>query len=200
MLAHTLFIMSGRIAAWHGGRRMMVPACREELAIEFPKFGRVKVWNMGHGEPVTVPLFIKGIEDVNFYMGFGRGSKWLVTPARLGLLGGKRGQRALTKLLYRLEHLGGAREAEWGAVRIDAWGERGGAEVHEMACGIGQMRDATGLSLAVGTLMLGRREVLRQDGGVYGPEACLDPVSFLTQLKGRGITAYSDLEMTQPVV
>jgi hypothetical protein len=155
---------------------------------------------MGHGEPVTVPLFVGGIEEVNFYMGFGPGSNWLVRPAKLRLLGWEQSKRALTKLLYRLEHLGEPREPDWGAVRVDVWGERGSGEVHEMACGVGQMREVTGLSLAVGTLMVGRNETLTQEGGVYGPEACLDPVRFLTELKERGVMAYFDLEMTRPVV
>ena len=204
--AHLQKRIKPRVPAWGfsgafwDGKRMMIPACSEEQVVEFPRSGKVKVWNMGHGEPVTVPLFVPGIEEVNFFMGFGPGSNWLVLPAKLRLFGGKRRRRVLTRLLYSLEHLGKPREPEWGAVRIDAWGEQGGKQVHEMACGIGQMREATGLSLAIGTLMLARKEILTEAGGVYGPEACLEPIRFLTYLKERGITPYFDLEMTRPVV
>jgi len=62
------------------------------------------------------------------------------------------------------------------------------------------MREATGVSLAIGTLMLAQKEILTKEGGVYGPEACLDPIKFLTYLKEGGITTYFDLEMTMPVV
>ncbi|MGB2799283.1 MAG: saccharopine dehydrogenase NADP-binding domain-containing protein, partial [Dehalococcoidia bacterium] len=62
VIGHTVFIMSGKIAVWRNGKRMMVRACSEEQVVEFPRFGPVKVWNMGHGEPVTVPLFVQGIE------------------------------------------------------------------------------------------------------------------------------------------
>jgi saccharopine dehydrogenase-like NADP-dependent oxidoreductase len=200
VIAHTLFIMSGKIPSWRDGKRIMIRACREERTVEFPKFGPVKVWNMGHGEPVTVPLFVPGIEEVNFSMGFGRGSSQLVIPAKLRLFDGRRRRRALTKVLNGLKHLGKPTEPEWGAVRIDVWGERDGSDVHEMACGIGQMREATGLSLAVGTMMIARKELLTEEGGVYGPEACFEPVKFFTYLKERGITAYYDLEMTKAVV
>lgn len=200
VIAHTFFIMSGRVATWRERRRVMVRACSEERVVEFPRFGAVKVWNMGHGEPVTVPLFIEGIEEVNFLMGFGAGSGWFVVPAKLGLFTGKSWQRLLTRLLNSLKHVGKPQEPEWGAVRIDAWGQKGGRELHRMACGIGQMREATGLSLAVGTLMLGRKEMLTTGGGVYGPEACFDPVRFLTLMRERGITAYSDLDMIEAVV
>jgi lysine 6-dehydrogenase len=200
VIKHTLFIMGGRIPIWRDGKRMMVPACSEERVVEFPKFGSIKVWNVGHGEPVTIPLFILGIEEVNLFMGFGRGSNWLVLPAKLGFFGGKRRQRVATKLLSSLEHLGKPQEPGWGAIRIDVWGEQSGKEVHEVGCGIAQMRESTGLSLAVGTLMLARKEVLTTEGGVYGPEACLDPVKFFTYMKERGITSYSDLEMSKPII
>ena len=69
-----------------------------------------------------------------------------------------------------------------------------------MTCGIGQMREATGISLAIGTLMLARKEILSEEGGVYAPEGCLEPQKFLTYMKAKGTTAYYDLEMTRPVV
>ena len=69
-----------------------------------------------------------------------------------------------------------------------------------MACGIGQMREATGLSLAIGTLMLARKEILTEEEEVYAPEACIEPIKFFTYLKERGVTSYFDLEMTRPVI
>ena len=90
-------------------------------------------------------------------------------------------------------------EPEVGAVRIDVWGEVAGEKVHRMACGVGQMREATGLSLAVGTLMLARGEVLTEEGGVYAPEACLDPEKFIAYMSAKGIKAYQDLAMTRQI-
>ena len=200
VIGHTLFIMSGRIPTWRGGKRLMLPACSEARVVEFPKFGPATLWNMGHSEPVTVPLFFPGIEEVNFFMGFGAGSRVLVWPAKMGLLGGRRRRKFFAGLLGRLEGVGRPKEPEWGAVRIDVWGTRGGRDVHEMGCGIGQMREATGVSLAVGTLMLARKEVVTKQGGVYGPEGCLDPTKFLALVRERGIIPYFDLEMTRPIV
>jgi hypothetical protein len=48
--------------------------------------------------------------------------------------------------------------------------------------------------------MLARRELLTEEGGVYAPEACLAPGKFITYLSAKGIKAYADLAMTQPVV
>jgi hypothetical protein len=61
------------------------------------------------------------------------------------------------------------------------------------------MREATGLSLSIGTLMLARRELLTEEGGVYAPEACLDPQKFIAYMSAKGVKAYEDLAMTRQI-
>jgi lysine 6-dehydrogenase len=200
VVRHMLHIISGEVVAWRGGQRVMIPACSEERRVEFPRFGEIPVWNMGHSEPETIPRFLPGIEEVNFFMGFGRGSGLLIRPARWGLFGSRRVQGAATRLIDWIEGLSPTEEPGQGAVRLDVWGEVAGEEVHRMACGLGQMREATGLALSIGTLMLARKELLTTEGGVYAPEACLKPGPFLRYVGDKGITAYEDLAMTQPVV
>ncbi|MDH3844378.1 MAG: saccharopine dehydrogenase NADP-binding domain-containing protein, partial [Myxococcales bacterium] len=196
---HMLFIMSGEVAVWRDGRAMRVPACSEERTVEFPRFGPLKVWNMGHAEPVTVPRFFPDIEAVNFYMGYGKGSRLFVAPARLGLFANKAVTEATVKLIGRIERLAPDSAPAPGAVRLDVMGEKDGAEVHHMACGIGEMRATTGLSLSIGTQMLARGQTTSVGGGVFGPEACLDPEAFLASLQEKGIEAYEDLAMSRPL-
>jgi saccharopine dehydrogenase-like NADP-dependent oxidoreductase len=199
VVRHMLHIISGRVVAWRGGQRVMVPACSEELQVEFPNFGPITVWNMGHSEPETVPRFLPGIEEVNFYMGFGRGSGFFIHPARWGLFSSRGFRHGLARLVSLVERLSSGGESGAGAVRVDVWGELRGGGVHQMACGIGNMREATGLSLSIGTLMLARKELLVEGGGVYAPEACLEPQIFLSRMSAAGIQAFTDLAMTQPV-
>jgi lysine 6-dehydrogenase len=199
VVRHMLHIISGQVVAWRGGRRAMIPACSEERLVEFPRFGPVRVWNMGHSEPETVPRFIPHVEEVNFFMGFGRGSGLFIRPARWGLLASRRLRDALARIVSWAERITSAGEPEEGAVRIDVWGEVAGQEVHRIACGVGQMREATGLSLSAGTLMLARGELLTEEGGVYAPEACLDPRKFIAYLGAKGVSAYEDLAMTRPI-
>jgi len=47
--------------------------------------------------------------------------------------------------------------------------------------------------------MLARRELLTEEGGVYGPEACLDPLRFIAYLSTKGVSAYEDLAMTRQI-
>lgn len=199
VVRHMFHIISGEVVTWREGQRTMIRACSEERVVEFPRFGPIKVWNMGHSEPETLPRFIPGLEEVNFMMGFGRGSGWFIRPAQLGLFRSRRLREAVAGLVAWLERVGGEEEPAEGAVRIDVWGKAGGEEIRRMACGIGTMREATGLALSIGTLMLARGEILVEQGGVYAPEACFDPETFLARLSAKGIKAYADLAMREPI-
>jgi saccharopine dehydrogenase-like NADP-dependent oxidoreductase len=198
VLKHMLFIISGQVAAWRQGRQVMLPACSEPRIVEFPRYGRIKVWNMGHTEPVTVPRFIPGLEECNFFMGFGRGAGLFVWPARWGLFASDRRIDAVARLLAPIERLTGGRRPSPGAIRVDVWGQKDGEEVHQVVCGTGEMAEATGLSLSIGAQMLARREIIVDQGGVYAPEACLKPEPFLLAMKAKGIQACEDLAMTKP--
>jgi saccharopine dehydrogenase (NAD+, L-lysine-forming) len=197
---HMLFIMSGEVVTWRDGRRQLVPACSEVRHVEFPRFGTLPVWNMGHGEPATVPRFIDGLDEVGFYMGYGRGARPLVASARAGLFASERGKDLAVKLVTPLERLGRDRPPGEGAVRIDVWGEKDGRAVHELACGVGTMREATALSLVVGALALGRRDGLTRTDGVFAPEACFEPGPFIVALRELGVEAFRDIAMTEPLV
>jgi lysine 6-dehydrogenase len=199
VLRHMLFIMTGKVAAWRNGRSQRIKACSEERVVEFPRFGPIRVWNMGHAEPVTVPRFMPDIEEVNFFMGYGRGARLFVEPARRGLFGRRLAVEGAVRLVSAVERILPSGPPAPGAVRIDLWGEKGGEAVHRMACGIGGMREATGLSLSVGTLLLCQGKLTSRKGGVYSPEGCLKPVPFIKAMKKKGIEAYSDLAMTRPL-
>jgi saccharopine dehydrogenase-like NADP-dependent oxidoreductase len=198
VLKHMLYIISGDVAGWRQGGQVMLPACSEAHMVEFPRYGRIKVWNMGHTEPVTIPRFISGLEECNFFMGFGRGAALFVWPARRGLFASDRRIDAVARLMAPIERLTGGREPKPGAIRVDVWGEKEGEEVHKVVCGLGQMRDVTGLSLSVGAQMVARGEVLEEGGGAYAPEACLEPEPFMTAMREKGLEAYADLAMTKP--
>ena len=200
VVRHMLHIISGQVVMWREGKSQMVPACSHERFVEFPRFGPIKVWNMGHSEPETLPRYMPALEEVGFYMGFGSGSNLFIRPARWGVFRRAGILNTVARIVSRLEQASSAGDPEPGAVRIDVWGVEGGDEVHRLACGVGQMREVTGLSLSIGTQMLARKDLLVDAGGAYAPEACLDPHAFLTMLREKGMQAYTDLAMTEPIV
>ena len=199
VIKHMLYIISGKVTAWRGGKRVMVRACSEERTVEFPHFGRIKTWNMGHAEPVTVPRFIPDVEECSFFMGFGRGSALFIQPARWGLFGSDRRIDWTARLFAPIERLTAGQEPAPGALRVDVWGEVDGVEAHRTACGVGKMREATALSLSVGTQMLARKELSVAAGGVYAPEACFDPAPFVAAMRAKGVEAFEDAAMTRPL-
>jgi lysine 6-dehydrogenase len=199
VLKHMLHIITGEVAVWREGRQVMVPACSEERVVEFPQFGRIRLWNMGHSEPVTVPRFIPGVEECSFFMGFGRGARLFIWPAQRGLFASDRRIDHTARLLAPIEHLTSGQQPAPGAIRIDVWGEKDGVRVHRMVCGVGQMREATAISLSAGTQMLARKDLTVKEGGVYAPEACLDPQAFMAAVRAQGLEAYEDLAMTRPL-
>jgi saccharopine dehydrogenase-like NADP-dependent oxidoreductase len=199
VLKHMLHIISGEVAVWREGRQVMVPACSEERVVEFPRFGRIKVWNMGHSEPVTVPHFIPEVEECSFFMGFGRGASLFISPARWGLFASESRIDRTARLFAPIERLTAGGQPAEGALRIDVWGEKNGERVHHMVCGVGQMREATALCLSVGAQMLARKELMVTEGGVYAPEVCVDPGAFLPLIRAKGVEAYEDLAMTKPL-
>lgn len=200
VIRHMLHIISGQVAVWRGGQGQMVPACSEEHVVEFPRFGPIKVWNMGHSEPETLPRTMPDLQEVGFYMGFGPGSNLFIQPAKWGFFRHPAILKTVARIVHMLEQRSSIEEPAPGAVRLDVWGKRDGEEVHRMACGVGQMREVTGLSLSIGTQMLAHKQLVVDPGGVYAPEACLDAQAFLAALREKGVQAYADLSMTEPIV
>lgn len=198
VIKHILYVMSGMVAVRRKGRRVLLPALSEKREIELPHLGRVPLWLMGHSEPVTIPRFFPDVEEVNFFMGYGFGTEAFVYPAHWGFFRNPRMLDAWTRVLLAVERAIPKNPSALGAIRIDAFGDKNGKPAHETLCGTGKMRDVTGLSLSVGALMIAKGFLTVRDGGVYAPEAALDPTSTIQALREKGIEMYRDCAMTLP--
>lgn len=201
VLQHVLFVYAGPAPIWRNGRLEMVPAGRIARDVDLPGVGRKRVWNAGHAEPVTLPRFIPSLEEVIFLMSVGVWTYLFLWLGRLRLTVTHQRIERVAKLLARL--LPAAKEGNPeppGALRVDVEGVRDGQPVHLLLCGIGQMRPATGIPLALGARMLARGEVLTTEGGVYAPEGIIDPMGMLKGLAElAGLRAYTDVAMSQPL-
>ncbi len=202
VLQHVLFIYGGPAPVWRNGRLEMVPAGKIAREVDLPLVGRMRVWNAGHAEPVTLPRFLPTLEEVTFLMSVGAWTHLFLWLGRLRLTATHERITRVADILARL--LPAAKEGAPeppGALRVDVEGIRDGQPVHQLLCGIGQMRPATGIPLALAAWMLVRGEVLTTEGGVYGPEGIIDPLTMLRELRARaGLQAYADVGMTQPLL
>jgi lysine 6-dehydrogenase len=195
---HTLFIFGTVVPVFRDGATVMLPAGSIRRTAQFPRFGPLKVWNIGHGEPVTVPRHVPELEEVNIMLGMGRGTEAVVALGLLGAFGSPRRIEFMARLLAKLlpSKPGPAPD---GAMRIDVSGEKDGRPATLTLCGIGTMRDATGIALSIGAQLLAAGELTVQEGGVFGPEGCFDSSDFLRMMSESGFTAYSDLAMQIPI-
>ena len=195
---HTLFIFGTVVPVFRGGATIMLPAGSLHRTIEFPRFGPLKVWNIGHGEPVTVPRHLPGLEDVSIMLGMGKGTGIVAFLGRLGAFSTPRRIERMARLLIRVSPPLPDVPPD-GAMRIDVSGEKDGKPATLSLCGTGTMRDATGIALSIGAQLLAVKKLTVEQGGVYGPEGCFDPEDFLRMMGESGVIAYSDVAMRERI-
>lgn len=195
---HTLFIFGTVVPVFRNGATMMLPAGSLHRTVDFPRFGRLKVWNIGHGEPVTVPRHLPDLEEVNIMLGMGRGTGAFVALGRLGAFSSPKRIDRMAGLLLKVSP-GNTGPPSEGALRVDVSGDKDGSPCTLSVFGTGTMRDATGIALSIGAQLLGGKRLTVEQGGVYGPEGCFDPGEFLQMMGSSGITAYRDIDMREPI-
>lgn len=193
VILHTIHIFTGFVPSYQNGRTKMVQAGSDREKILFPEpVGEIYVYNLGHPEPVTIPLFIKA-KNVTLKGGLSEEelntvARWLAklhltTSARQKDMVGKT-VKFLGPLLFKL----GKPENPCSAIRVDITGRKGGAPKQITYGAADHMNAITGLPLAVGALMMGRGEISAK--GVQAPESCVDPDRFLEELGQRDLKVY----------
>lgn len=195
---HTLFIFGTVVPVFRNGATIMLPAGSLHRTVEFPRFGQLKVWNIGHGEPVTVPRHLPELEEVNIMLGMGKGTEAVVALGRLGAFSSPGRIDRMARLLMKVSPSKTGPTSE-GALRIDVSGEKDGSPCTLSIYGTGTMRDATGIALSIGARLLAGKRLTVEQGGVYGPEGCFNPGEFLSMMGESGIIAYRDLGMRERI-
>jgi lysine 6-dehydrogenase len=67
VVRHMLHIRTGKVPVFRDGQHMPIDALAENCDVEFPRYGKIRLWDMGNSEPITIPRFIPGIKAVNFH-------------------------------------------------------------------------------------------------------------------------------------
>lgn len=199
VLRHMFFVMSGMLPVWKDGSLQQIQACGTSRVVHFPKFGGVRVWPMGHAEPVTMHRYLPSLRNVSFEMGFGTGSQIFTWPAWLGLFQYSWIITATIWIFSWIDLIFKMFPKGNGALNVEVRGIRDGQPAREFFCGLAEMRESTGVSLSVGTLLLARRRGILKDaastGGVYAPEGAIDAKTFLRCMIKKGLCGYRDVDM-----
>ncbi|MBM3289609.1 MAG: hypothetical protein FJY92_05610 [Candidatus Hydrogenedentes bacterium] len=177
----------------------MVKACSATHDVEMPVFGVRRLWNLGHGEPVSLPRHFAGLEACNFWMGLGTCAGLFMAMARRGWFSGERAADRVLRVFAPFERFMAGDAPALSTIRVDVWGAKDGKDCHAMACGAGTMRDGTGLALAAGALALARKRLTVTEPGVYAAESCIDPSAYIEVMRAKGVAGFTDTKMTVPL-
>ncbi|MBW2621869.1 MAG: saccharopine dehydrogenase NADP-binding domain-containing protein [Deltaproteobacteria bacterium] len=193
-LIHWLHQCSGNIRVLHQGHFIDVPPL-QEIKIEYPGIGLGTAYTVGHPEPLTIPRFRTELKTSCNVM--------VVSPRVIEILRGlaveiDAGRITVEEAALMFNNPQAAREDRGSESRNAraADGPRlpglftyasGMKDGKKTAVGVtvsagvgGGMGGATGVPMAIGLAMLGRRKITRK--GVFAPEAVIDPDDFFNEL------------------
>ena len=193
VVLHTMHIFSGTVTSFAGGRWEEVAAGTGAERVEFPPpLGAVTVFHVGHPEPVTLPRFLPGLQEVRLKGGLSEPAlnRLAVAFGRWGLMAThRRRQRlgaVLKPLLPLLERVGApSRPASGLVVRVR--GRVGDQVVERSYRAAAPMASLTAVPLALGALWMAQGRI--EGPGVLAPEAPggPDPEAFFQDLAERGV-------------
>jgi saccharopine dehydrogenase-like NADP-dependent oxidoreductase len=170
--------------------------------VRFANLGEQSVYYVSHPEPATIPRYIPlnkvvnkgcciGMDEVLFALqdlGLAAHDTMMIKGVEL------QASDVAIAILARLDRISDPiPESELPACSemfAEVIGRRGGEAVKIRmdvlsSQGLPRMDQLTGLSAAVGILMMGRDQI--SDKGVFAPEGCIPPAEFIPQLEALGI-------------
>lgn len=186
VIKHLFYAITGKVPFYQNGEWRQVPALGEEEQVEFPGLGRLPVFACGHPEPVTLPRYLRvrnvSIKGTLYPLWNARSAAFFV---RLGLTRSPRRIDRLARFVHRIESLFRLGAKPLSGVRVDVIGSCKGQPQTLSQLVMDRMARLTGIPAAVGALLLVRGEL--NQPGVWAPEGCLEPDSFLKHLERYGI-------------
>lgn len=190
VVKHVLHSFGGEATTYAGGRWKKVIAGSGREWAEFPApVGKIRVYHVGHPEPVTIPHFFHGLETVTL--------KGAVTPewfnhaaialGRLGLTNTPKKRDAGASIFSAVAPAIVGRKKSVSGILVRVVGEKRGAPATVTAVCMDHIKRLAGVPAAVGTLMVGRCEIAEK--GVLSPEVCVPTDLFLKECEKRGLKA-----------
>jgi len=195
-------MMAGTVTQFVDGQYVEVQGGEDLESVNFATLGERTVFNVSHPEPCTLPRYIKlnkaankgcipGLDEVLFGirdLGLAVHDTMTVngtevpTPmvgvavlAHLDAISEPVPESVLPAVSDIYAEINGIRGGQDVCIRMDVLSSEG----------LPRMDAATGLSAAVGILMMGRGQI--SEKGVFAPEGCVDPAIFLEQLAPLGV-------------
>ncbi len=188
VIMHLFHTMTGEVPMFLDGHMAMVKAGSSGMVFEFPVVGKLKLYYVGHPEPLTIPRHLRILKRVTI-----RGClipEWQTGLAklfvRLGLTStGKRIER-LSRFINRIEDVFRTGGVALSGVKVAV--ERGEKRVNYAS--VNRMRKLTTAPAALGAYLILKDQVV--ESGVFPPEAIIEPRPFLEKLKAMGVAVTTE--------
>jgi len=191
VILHLIHIFGGRVVSYQDGETVRIKAGSEKETVRFPApLDHINTYHLGHPEPITVPLYLEGLQNVILKGGMVEHYLNLMAKcvAALGLAKYRLTKQILGRILKFLTPIFPAnKKRSLSGIRVDISGYREGKPVVLSYGAAAPMRKLTGLPLSIGAMMMAESKIKRY--GVFGPEAdsAVDCELFLEELRRRGI-------------
>jgi len=197
VIEHTFHAVTGDVPMFLDGKISKVPARQFHREIDFPEpIGKVDTYYTGHPEPITIPIFLKGVKQVTV-----RGSlvpDWQnhlvsqfadigMTENRIIDVNGVKvsSRQFLVSFVYETMEQFRAGGIEQSGFWVEVKGKKGGKKKTILYSGADRMKRLTGIPAAVAAEYLGTNKSLKK--GIYAPEGAIDPAIFFKELRKRKI-------------
>jgi saccharopine dehydrogenase-like NADP-dependent oxidoreductase len=198
VISHVFHAVTGDVPMFLDGKLEYVPARQFKKEIDFPEpISRLETYFVGHPEPITIPKFLKGVNNVTL-----RGAlvpEWqnhLVSQfADVGLTEDKTvkvGNVEVTSRDFLASFVHQTMEQfKSGGVEVSGFwveiiGKKDGRKTTIEYSGADRMQKLTGWSASIGAQEISKNKNLKP--GLYAPEGAINPESFIRELKKRNVT------------
>lgn len=185
---HVMHIFAGTTLQYISGKQVRVRCGDARKITDFPlPMGKLPVYYTGHAESVSIPMNLKGLEEVTLHGGIHPPyiPKLAIFFARLGLTTSPKKRDIMAKIITPFLGLFEKGGVDKSVFRIDVYGTHQGREKYNYYTGVGPIAFITSLPCVVGALMLAKGEV--RGPGVFAPEAIFEPDEILEKLKAKGM-------------
>lgn len=200
VISHVFHAVTGEVPVFIDGKLEEVPARQMRKETIFPPpINKIETYVVGHPEPITIPLFLKGIKNVVL-----RGALLPVWQNHLVSQFADVGLTEETKVnvdgvqISSREFLASfvhqtMSQFKSGGVGVSGFyvnvsGESGGKRLSVTYSGADKMRSLTGWSASIGAQFLSAHKEITP--GLYAPEGVIAPKHFFNELARRKIMVH----------
>jgi len=192
---HSLHMTLGKIPQYINGELVHVEGGTGVVEEEFlDPLGTCHVRYVGHPQPLTIPLYIKGVKNVIIKGALiplwvdqlikEQKDTGLLSKEPLEFNGGSVIPYDLTLKLWETIPEGRDKGPQASGLKVIVKGVREGKKVTYTADMVGRMAPGTGIPASIAALMMNEGDVTEK--GVMAPEGCIDPGKFLAAFLKRG--------------